>query len=295
MAEGLYAIDILLFAIGSIITAFSFSFEILLLGRAIQGFGAGGIFPVASAFIGDTFPPEKRGSALGIIGSVFGLSAIFGPILGGLLLNYGWQWLFIINIPIAAGIIIASYYILPKTKRKWVSGFDWYGTIVLGVLVTAFAFGVNQIDTNNFIESLKSLYVWPFLLLSIVLLPVLWKIEKNAEEPIIQISLLKNKEVKIATSISIGSGISQVAIVFLPSFAMTALSLSTSTASLMVLPLVIAMAISAPVIGKLLDKFGSKMVMFTGSFILIVGLFILSFFATSFYIFVLSGIIVVWG
>jgi MFS family permease len=63
----------------------------------------------------------------------------------------------------------------------------------------------------------------------------------------------------------------------------------------MVLPLVIAMAISAPVIGKLLDKFGSKMVMFTGSFILIVGLFILSFFATSFYIFVLSGIIVGLG
>lgn len=291
----IYSIDILLFAIGSIITAFSFSFEMLLLGRAIQGFGAGGIFPVASAFIGDTFPPEKRGSALGIIGSVFGLSAIFGPILGGLLLNYGWQWLFLINIPIAVVIIITGYYILPVTKRKWVSGFDWYGTIVLGALVTAFAFGVNQIDTNNFIESLKSIYVWPFLFLSVVLLPVLWKIEKNAEEPVVQINLLKSREVKIATSISVGSGLSQVAIVFLPSFAMTSLALSTSTASLMVLPLVITMAISAPVIGKLLDKFGSKRVMFTGSFILVVGLFILSFFASSFYIFIISGIIIGMG
>lgn len=291
----IYTIDILLFAIGSIITAFSFSFEMLLLGRAIQGFGAGGIFPVASAFIGDTFPPEKRGSALGIIGSVFGLSAIFGPILGGLLLNYGWQWLFIINIPIAAGIIITSYYILPKTKRKLVSGFDWYGTIVLGVLVTALAFGVNQIDTNNFMNSLKSLYVWPFLILSVALLPVLWKVEKHAEDPVVQINLLKNREVKIATSISIGSGLSQVAIVFLPSFAVTALALPTSTASLMVLPLVLTMAISAPVIGRLLDKFGSKKVMFTGSFILIVGLFILSFFASSFYIFILSGIIIGLG
>lgn len=57
----IYILDVGLFAIGSAITAFSVSFEMMLLGRAIQGFGAGGIFPVASAFIGDTFPPEKRG------------------------------------------------------------------------------------------------------------------------------------------------------------------------------------------------------------------------------------------
>lgn len=291
----IYIIDIVLFAIGSIITAFSFSFEMLLLGRAIQGFGAGGIFPVASAFIGDTFPPEKRGSALGIIGSVFGLSAVFGPILGGLLLSYGWQWLFIINIPIAMVIIATSFYILPKTKRKWVSDFDWYGTIVLGILVTALAFGVNQIDTNHFTESLKSLYVWPFLLTAVALLPVLWKVEKHAEDPVVQINLLKNREVKIATGISIGSGLSQVAIVFLPSFAVTALALSTSTASLMVLPLVLTMAISAPLVGRLLDKWGSKRVMFTGSLILVAGLFILSFFAYSFYIFILSGIMMGLG
>ena len=291
----IYIIDILLFAVGSVITAFSSSFEILLLGRAIQGFGAGGIFPVASAFIGDTFPPEKRGSALGIIGSVFGLSAVFGPILGGLILSFGWQWLFLINIPIAAVIIVAGYFILPVTKRKWVKGFDWYGIIVLGVLVTALAVGVNQIDTNNFAQSLGSLYVWPFLLISVALLPVLWKVEKRAEDPVLQINLLKKREVKLATGISLGSGLSQVAIVFLPSFAVVSLSYSVSTASLMVLPLVLAMAFAAPVVGKLLDKFGSKMVMFTGSVILITGLFILSFFASSFYLFIFSGAIIGLG
>ncbi|MGZ7117448.1 MAG: MFS transporter [Methanobacterium sp.] len=291
----IYILDILLFAVGSLITAFSSSFEILLLGRAIQGFGAGGIFPVASAFIGDTFPPEKRGSALGIIGSVFGLSAVFGPILGGLILIYGWQWLFLINIPIAALIIAAGYFILPVTKRKWVKGFDWSGTVVLGALVTSLAIGVNQIDTNNFIQSLGSFYVWPFLLAAVVLLPVLWIVEKRAEDPVLEINLLKSREVKLATGISMGSGLSQVAIVFLPSFAVVALSLSVSSASLMVLPLVITMAFAAPIVGRLLDKFGSKMVMFTGSLILIVGLFILSFLASSFYLFVISGIIIGLG
>ena len=88
----LHILDVLLFAVGSAITVSSFSFETLLIGRAIQGFGAGGIFPVASAFIGDTFPPEKRGGALGLIGSVWGFSGLLGPILGGLLLSYSWQW-----------------------------------------------------------------------------------------------------------------------------------------------------------------------------------------------------------
>jgi MFS family permease len=84
----------------------SSSFETLLIGRAIQGFGAGGIFPVASAFIGDTFPPEKRGGALGLIGSVWGFSGLLGPILGGLLLSYGWQWLFIINLKRKLGMLL---------------------------------------------------------------------------------------------------------------------------------------------------------------------------------------------
>ena len=82
----IYILDVALFGVGSFITAFSPSFEVLLIGRAIQGLGAGGIFPVASAFIGDTFPPENRGSALGIIGAVFGVAYIIGPILGGLLI-----------------------------------------------------------------------------------------------------------------------------------------------------------------------------------------------------------------
>ncbi|MGZ7120203.1 MAG: MFS transporter, partial [Methanobacterium sp.] len=94
--KSIYILDVLLFGVGSLITVTSSSFEMLLLGRAIQGVGAGGIFPVANAFIGDIFPPEKRGGALGIISSIWGLSFVLGPILGGLLLNYVWQWLFII-------------------------------------------------------------------------------------------------------------------------------------------------------------------------------------------------------
>lgn len=290
--RSIYVMDIFIFALGSAITVTSVSFEQLLLGRAIQGFGAGGIFPVASAFIGDTFPPEKRGGALGIIGSVWGLSGILGPILGALLLNYGWQWLFIINIPIAAVIIALSFYILPVTKRQDNVSFDWQGTVVFALMVGSLAVGVNQIDTSNFNSSLLSLYVWPFLLLAVILLPFLLKVERKALDPVIQIDLYKSFEVKIATSIAIGTGLCQTAIVFMPALAVVALSLTTSYASLMVIPLVLALGVSAPVIGRLLDKFGTKIVMFAGTSILAVGLFMLSIFASSFYLFILSGVVI---
>lgn len=287
--RSIYVLDIFIFALGSVITITAINMEQVLIGRAIQGFGAGGIFPVASAFIGDTFPPEKRGGALGIIGSVWGLSGILGPIIGALLLPYGWQWLFIINIPIAAIIIVLSFLILPASKGKKDVSFDWQGTIVFALMVGSLALGVNQIDTNNVMGSVESIYVWPFLVLAVLLLPFLVRIERKSQDPVIQIDLYQSLEVKIATSIAIGTGLCQIAIVFMPALAVISLSLSTSEASLMVIPLVLALGASAPIIGRLLDKFGTRIVMFAGTFILVTGLFSLSFFASNFYLFIVSG------
>lgn len=291
----IYVLDVAIFALGSIMVVLTSSFWMILLGRAIQGFGAGGIFPVASAFIGDTFPPEKRGGALGIIGSVWGLSGILGPVIGALLLNYAWQWLFIINLPIAALIITLSYFILPSTKRLKKVRFDWTGTILLALLVTFLALGVNQIDTTNFLASLSSLMVWPFLVLAVVFLLLLVKTERKAIDPVVQIGLYRSREVKLATSIAIGTGLSQIAIVFMPALAVTALSLSTSQASLMVIPMVLALGISAPVVGQLLDRYGTRIVMMGGTLLLAAGLFLLGNLASSFYLFIISGVIIGLG
>jgi EmrB/QacA subfamily drug resistance transporter len=290
--KSIYIIDILLFTVGSIITITSFSFEMLLLGRAVQGIGAGGIFPVANAFIGDIFPRDKIGGALGILGSVWGLSSVLGPVLGGLLLNYSWQLLFIINLPIAGAVLLGSLYILPKsdTNRKII--FDWYGITVLGIMVISLAYGLNQIDTNNFLVSLSSLNVWPFLVLSLILLPILYKVEKRAIDPLIQVDLFKSREVKLVTSISVGTGLIQASTVFVPAFVIVALSFSTTNASLMLIPIVLTMAIGAPIVGKLLDKFGSRNIMIVGAFTIVMGLFIMAMFSKSFYLFILAGILI---
>ena len=290
--KSIYILDILLFALGSLITITSFSFEMLLLGRAVQGIGAGGIFPVANAFIGDIFSPDKRGGALGILSSVWGLSSVLGPVLGGLLLNYSWQLLFIINLPIAAAVLIGSYYILPKSEKNRKIIFDWYGIIILGIMVISLAYGLNQIDTNNFLVSISSLAVWPFLVLSLLLLPILWRVEELATDPLIQVELFKNREVKLISSISVGTGLVQASTVFVPAFVIVALSFSTANASLMLMPIVVTMALGAPIIGKFLDKFGSRNIMVTGAFSIVIGLFIMGMFPKSFYLFILAGILI---
>jgi len=290
--KSIYILDILLFAVGSLITITSISFDMLLIGRAIQGIGAGGIFPVANAFIGDIFPPEKRGGALGIISSVWGISSVLGPILGGFLLKYGWQSLFIINLPISVLVLIGSYYLLPKTEIVQKIKFDWYGLAILSTLVISLAYGLNQIEANNLINSLLSLSVLPYIILSLLLLPVLWNVEKWTDNPLIQIDLFKSREVKLINTMMVGTGLIQAATVFIPAFVVVGLSFTSSTASLILLPVVVTMAIGAPIIGKLLDKFGSRNIIITGSFIMAVGLFMMGMFPESFYIIIISGFLV---
>ena len=264
----------------------------VLLGRAIQGVGAGGIFPVANAFVGDIFPPEKRGGALGILSSVWGLSGVLGPVLGGLLLDYGWKWLFIINIPICLVVFLGSLYILPRSQENPEAEFDWPGIIVLGLLVSLLAYGINQIDTSHFLSSLLSFSVWPFIVLSLILVPVLLKVEMNSRDPLIQIGLFTSKEVKLTSGFMIGTGLIQASTIFIPSLVIVALAFSSSDASLMLIPVVLTMGIGAPIIGRLLDKVGSRNIMFPGTIIMAIGLFLLSIFPTSFYIFIFASVLV---
>lgn len=161
-----YTCDVALFAVGSLIVATSHSFEQLLFGRAVQALGAGGIFPVASAVIGDTIAPERRGRALGLIGAVFGVAFLLGPFLAALLLRFGWQWLFLINLPIALALMIASWRVLPATAQAVPPPFDWGGAITISVALSGLAIGLGNIDAHR-IASLGEHSVWPFLLTGI--------------------------------------------------------------------------------------------------------------------------------
>jgi EmrB/QacA subfamily drug resistance transporter len=298
----IYILDIAIFAIGSLIVSLSPHnlFAVLLVGRALQGFGAGGVFPVASAVIGDSFPPEKRGGALGLIGAVFGLAFLVGPILGGIIMTFTtWQWLFVINLPIAVVVIVLGLRLLPATHPETRRPFDWAGMLVLGVLLASLAYGLNMIDTKNFFASLLTLNVWPFLALALILLLIFPAIERKADDPVLRLRILGTRQAVLASALAAGAGLGEVGMVFIPSLAVAAMPaiINKHTASYLLMPVVLAMAVGSPLAGRFLDKLGSKVVVFAGSFLVAVGMIMLGVPAITsvLALFIVAGIVIGLG
>ena len=285
----IFILDVLLFGIGSCLIAFSMNIESIFLGRIIQGFGCGGIFPVGGAFIGDAFPLEERGKALGILGSVFGISAIGGPLVGAALIPYGWNWCFTINIPIAIFLIAFALYILPETENKRKLKIDYLGIIILSLLAVFLAYGLNQIDSSNFIKSMLSVNVLPFLIIFIALIPIFFKIEKKAEESIVAIHMLENREIRIACIETLAYGIIYSSAIFVPSLVILSMGLNDQYASLMLIPILGANAVAAPILGKILDSTGSKKIMGVGTILLTIGLIAIAVYPSNMILFLIAG------
>jgi EmrB/QacA subfamily drug resistance transporter len=294
--RAIYVIDLALFASGSLVVAVSPAFGLLLAGRAVQGLGAGGIFPVASAVIGDTFPAEKRGRALGLMGAVFGIAFLIGPIVAGIiLLLLSWHWLFIVNLPISLVLIAASLRILPAARPPTRRAFDALGMLVLGVLLAALAFGISQINTADLASSLSSLAVWPFLLIAILLTPLFVTVERGAKDPVVRVSLFSSRQVVLASLLSAGAGLGEAAIVFVPALVVAAFGVTTYAASFMLLPAVLAMAVGAPLSGRILDARGSKIVVLGGTILIAIGMVMVSLLSTNLAAFYTAAVLVGLG
>ena len=288
----IFILDVMLFGIGSCLIAFSLNIESIFLGRIIQGFGCGGIFPVAGAFIGDAFPLEERGKALGILGSVFGISAIGGPLVGAVLIPYGWNWCFTINIPISIFLIVLATYVLPNAENSRKLKIDYLGILILSLLSIFLAYGLNQIDSSNFISSLLSMKVAPFLILFIILIPIFLKIEKRAEESIVAINMLENREIRIACIETLSYGIIYSSVIFVPSLVILSMGLNDQLASLMLIPILGANAVAAPILGKILDSTGSRKIMMIGTLILTFGLIVIAAYPHNTILFIAAGCLI---
>ena len=262
----LYMLSVATFAAGSALVAAAPSFGMLLAGRAVQAFGAGGIFPVASAVVADAVPHERRGRALGLIGAVFGVAFLLGPLLGGLLLRFGWPWLFLINLPIAAAVIAASVVVLPDdaARRERPGGFDAGGAFTLSVLLAAAAIGINAVDASSFPRSLGAPAVWPCMLIAAAAVPLLIAAERRAAHPIVPPEFFANRRLRAVGAIGLATGAVEAGMVFVPALAVGAFGVDPASASLMLLPLVLTLIAGAPAAGWFLDRIGPRPVIQAG-------------------------------
>lgn len=286
-----YVVAIGLFAAGSLLLVVGTSSPVLFLGRAIQGFGAGGIFPIAAAVIGNTLPPMERGAALGVLGTVFGLAFIVGPVMGGLLLPYGWHWLFLVNLPIAVVLILGAIRWLPAGSSSTRKPLDTVGIVVLSLLLTSLVLGIGSIDSSALTASLVSWRVAPPLALVAILLPIFWQIEKRAFDPIIRPGLLKSRPVVTASLIGSGIGAIQSAGSFYPALAVAAVGVSNSTASWMLLPGVLGATLASPAAGRLINVVGTRRLVSTSLAMVVISVLIFGLAHIDFTTFIVASVI----
>ena len=287
----IYIVSIVLFAIGSLLLVVAGSTWMLYAGRAIQGFGAGGIFPAAAAVIGARLGPEERGKALGILGAVWGLAFLVGPILGGILLRYSWQWLFAINLPIAAILITGALKMLPAGGTREPKPFDKQGMLILMVALGALIAAITGIDTTAPIDSLLTLRVAGSLLLIVVLTFVFWRVEKKAADPVVRPALFHSSQISKSCIISTGTSALQSGNIFLPALLVAALAVSPADAALLLLPGVVAATIAAPLIGRLINVTGTRLILVVSQVLVGISIGVYAFAELTVFIFVCASII----
>ncbi len=283
------------FAAGSLLAALAWSFPALLLGRAIQAFGAGGLLPVAAAVIAETVPVERRGRTLGLIGAVFGVAFLLGPLLGGLLLQWSWRGLFVIGIPIALLLMAVGSRVLPQTARTGPAPFDAAGAVLLAILLTAGVVGIAQIDTHELAASLASPRVWPCFVVLAIGIPLLKLVEKRAADPVLSPSLFVLPQLRIVGIIAFAVGGVEAGMVFLPDIVVWNFGVDAATASFAMLPLVLTLAAGAPLAGWLLDHIGARIVVQIGLVLTVAGLASLALLPLDWRTFYAAGVMVGLG
>jgi EmrB/QacA subfamily drug resistance transporter len=265
-----------IFLAGSALAGTSQDMTQLIIYRGIQGLGAGALMPIAQAIIGDIFPPAERGKWQGLIIAVFGLTTIIGPILGGWITdNWGWRWVFYVNMPLGAIAILTAGFVLPRTVRRMRHTIDYLGAIILVVgavaLLLAFSWAGTQYAWNS--GQIIGLFIT-----AAVLLTLFFWLETRTAEPIITPRLFTNSIflVSVIAMFLVSAGMFG-AILYLPLFAQGVLGESATNSGVVLTPLMVGFMFSSIVGGQLLSRTGRyKLLAIIGFAIAAVGMFLLS-------------------
>jgi MFS family permease len=251
------------------------SFSLLLVARAVQAIGGGGILPIATAEFGTAFPPEKRGMALGLVGGVYGIANIFGASVGSAIISIfgqnNWQFIFYVNIPITLFIVAAGVFTLRNNKPGETGKIDGLGILTLVAMILSLLYGLKNLDFFNIGGTVGSTSVYPFLAAFAALIPVFIVVEKRAQDPVMNLGYFSNRNIVLTLFISFVSGFVLMGVIFIPQFSENALKIATGSGGYLVIILGLFSGFGAPISGKLIDKFGAKVVLGFGFLMSIAG------------------------
>ena len=237
----LFLVAIALFTIASLGCAFAGDFWQLVVFRAIQGLGGGGLMILSQAIIADIVPASERGKYLGPLGAIFGLSAVGGPLLGGLFVDHlTWQWAFYINIPVGVIAFVIAWFTLRLPNRKATAPIDILGVLTLSAATTCLIFFTDFGGNKAHGWGATETWVFGAGLVIAVLLFIL--VESRAKDPIIPLSLFRNPIFVNATAIGLTLGLGMFAAIgFIPTFLQMSSGTSAAVSGLLMVPMMVGL------------------------------------------------------
>jgi EmrB/QacA subfamily drug resistance transporter len=265
-------IGIVLFLTGSVLSGFSQQMWQLILFRGIQGLGAGALFPIALAVIGDLFTPAERGKYQGLFGAVFGISFLIGPGLGGFLTdNVGWHWIFFVNLPVGIVSLFVIWRLLPTIKRSGAShNLDFLGAIVFTIAIGFLLVGLTNKQTGDWGDAT----VGGFIAIGLLGSALFAFVESRAKEPIVPLDLWRNRTYvsSIVSTFFVSFGFFG-AIIFLPRWFQVVRGESATNSGYLIFPMLIGLIGSSIVAGALVSRTGKyKAIVLTGLVAIAVGI-----------------------
>jgi EmrB/QacA subfamily drug resistance transporter len=267
---------ILIFLVGSMLAGLSQSMGELIGFRALQGIGAGGLMVGAQAIIADIVPPRERGRYMGLIGSVFAVASVAGPLLGGFLVdNLSWRWVFYVNMPIGALAVLIVVTRLHLHTPHLRHRIDALGAALLsagvGALILLTTWGGSQYAWDS--STIVGLGIAGVVLLAVF---VWW--ETRATEPILPLGLFRSSVFSVANAMGFAIGMAMFgAIIFIPLFLQLVYGASPTSSGLRMLPLMAGLLTASILSGRAISRIGRyKAFPIAGTAILVGGMYLLS-------------------
>lgn len=255
-----YLACLALFAMGSVAAIAAPNYTILLVARAIQALGAGGIFPVATAAIGDVVPANRRGAALGIVAATWGLAAVIGPSIGGMIAHFGsWRWIFVPNIPLAAIVFALALSDVPTHAPRARQRLDVLGLALLCAGLLGLMDGL--IANRPLVGVLGAGVLVAF---------GVW--ESMVSAPIVPLELLRSRQLVKTYSLEIVIGALEGSLFFIPTVLVGAQGLSYAAAGFVAALGAFTFVAVIPFSGRALDRIGSRDVLLAGAMLTELGL-----------------------